>query len=379
MSQPLSIVADQQILSAEAFSAFGELTLIDGRSIDAEKIENADVLFVRSVTKVDKGLLENSPVRFVGSATSGTDHIDLAYLKSAGIHFESAPGSNARSVAEYVLSSLFSIADLQDFVLTDKTVGIIGCGQVGSRLRSFLEALGVTCLVNDPPLARSSNKGAFVELDEVLSADIISLHTPLSIDGEFPTKNLVDSDFLAKLKSDVMLINTSRGEVINEQALLEFKQDNPDSTLVLDVWCNEPDINLDLLQHTLIATPHIAGYSLDGKLKATRKLLNDLITFLNADTTLSDFNLDIQGQCTLELVEDSVQLAVMQSYDVRSDAVALRNLFTMEKEARATFFDDLRKNYPVRREFSNRVIHSGQINSEVAKQLTALGFEMDKT
>lgn len=377
VSKPLSIVADQQILFAkEAFAGLGKVTLVDGRSIGQKTIEKADVLLVRSVIKVDKSLLENSPVRFVGSATSGIDHIDLNYLETAGIHFKHAPGSNARSVAEYVLSSLYAVAELQGFPLTEKTVGIIGCGQVGSRLRNFLEALGVRCLINDPPLAQLSPDQPYVELEELLSADIITLHVPLNIDGEFPTRNLIDKDILSRLKSNSILINTSRGEVINETDLLEFKKANPASTLILDVWCNEPDISLDLLQQALIATPHIAGYSLDGKVKATRILLDALSSFAGIEVEATKLSFLDQKQHTLDLEDDIVQLAVMQSYDVRSDAVALRNLVTLEKEECAAYFDSLRKNYPVRREFSSKVIRSHSINDDTEKQLAGLGFRV---
>lgn len=380
MSQPLSIVADQQILFAkEAFSDFGKVTLVDGRSIEQQTIENADVLLVRSVTRVDKALLENSPVRFVGSATSGIDHIDLAYLENSDIYFTHAPGSNARSVAEYVLSSLFAVSELHEFSLAEKTVGIIGCGQVGSRLKRFLNALGVKCLINDPPLALSTGDNLYVELEEALTADIISLHVPLNLDGEFPTKDLLNKSLLSRLKADVILINTSRGEVINEIDVLEFKKNNPDSTLILDVWRNEPEINLDLLQQTLIATPHIAGYSLDGKLKATRILLDALIEYTGHEAETSNLSFLDQEQHTLELENDIVQLAVMQSYDVRSDAVALRNLVTFEEKECAAYFDSLRKNYPVRREFTCRIIRSDNMSNEVADQLEQLGFKLNTT
>ena len=278
MAQSLSIIADRQILLAnEAFSKFGDVKLVDGRSIDQQMVKHADVLLVRSVTQVNESLLKDSKVSFVGSATSGIDHIDLEYLEKSKIYFSHAPGSNARSVAEYVLSSLLVAAEYHGFPLSDKTVGIIGCGQVGSRVKRFLQALGVRCLLNDPPLFDLTQDQSYVELDHLFEADIITLHVPLTLDGEYPSYKLVNKSFLDRLKSDVIFINTARGEVVDEIALLGFKKSNPTSSLILDVWCNEPEINTDLLRETFIATPHIAGYSYDGKLKATAKLAEALV------------------------------------------------------------------------------------------------------
>ena len=380
MSRPLSIVADQQIsFATEAFSRFGDVTLVDGRSIDWQRIKKADVLLVRSITRVDETLLKDTPVRFVGSATSGIDHIDLNYLESAGIRFIHAPGSNARSVAEYVLSSLFVLAEQQVFSLSDKTMGIIGCGQVGSRVKRFMDALGVRCLLNDPPLAQQSDNQAWSNLEQTLSADIISLHVPLVVDGDFPTANLVNKNFLSRLKSDVIFINTSRGEVVNEMDLMEFKRSHPDSKLILDVWQNEPEIDLELLQQASISTPHIAGYSFDGKLKATRMLSDALCDFTNTEKQSLDIQFPDQENGIIDLVanDDMVQLAVLQSYDVRSDAIALRDMLNLTEDKRIGYFDNLRKNYPVRREFKNWTIQSKNISGHTRQQLQQLGFNLE--
>ncbi len=377
MSQPLSIVADRQILLAEeTFSNFGKVELVDGRSIDQTTIKNADILLVRSVTQVDETLLKNSKIGFVGSATSGIDHIDTDYLKKSDIRFVYTPGSNARSVAEYVLSSLLVTAEFNNFDITKKTIGIIGCGQVGSIVQRFLESLGVQCLLNDPPLAEQGSIESYVELERILEADIITIHVPLTTDGNYPTSKLVDKSFLDRLKPDVVLINTSRGEVIDESALLSFKETNPDSTLILDVWCNEPDINIKLLQQTFVGTPHIAGYSYDGKLKATKILAEALLTEAKNMP-------DISQVLTLEPVIDAieynddtaVQLAVMQAYDIRSDAIALRELISMPSGERGDYFDSLRKNYPIRREFTNKQINTKNLNNEMKQCLLELGFK----
>ncbi len=376
MSQLLSIVADRQILLAEeTFSRFGDVELVDGRSIDEAAVKNADVLLVRSVTPVDESLLKNSKIGFVGSATSGIDHIDTDYLKKSNISFVHAPGSNARSVAEYVLSSLLATAEFNNFDLTKKTVGIIGCGQVGSRLKRFLESLGVQCLLNDPPLAEQGSTESFVALERVLEADIITLHVPLTTAGKYPTSRLVDKSFLDRLKPDVVLINTSRGEVVDESALSVFKETNPESTLILDVWCSEPEININLLQQTFIGTPHIAGYSYDGKLKATRILAEALLTETGSMSAMAQILTPEAVTDAIEYNDDTaVQLAVMQTYDIRSDAIALKELLNMPSGERGVYFDSLRKNYPIRREFTNKQINTKNLNNAMKQCLLELGF-----
>jgi erythronate-4-phosphate dehydrogenase len=376
----LSIVADQQILFAkESFSKFGDVQLVDGRSIDHQMIKDADILLVRSVTKVNETLLKNSKIKFVGSATSGIDHVDTDYLQKSNIPFSHALGSNARSVAEYVLSSLLVTAEQHHFSLVDKTVGIIGCGQVGSRVKRFMDALDVKCVLNDPPLASKTSDHAYVELEELCQADIITLHVPLTTEGEFPTSKLVNQIFLDKLKSNVIFMNTSRGEVVDEKALLLFKKESPEATLILDVWNNEPEIDINLLQNTFIATPHIAGYSYDGKLKATKMLVEAISNYLNIETQQAELT-DSGGGAIAEenftINEDDVPLAIMQSYDVRSDAIALTNLTSIKDEKRATYFDSLRKNYPIRREFTSRTIETIKMSDEAKQKLQQLGFKV---
>jgi erythronate-4-phosphate dehydrogenase len=372
----LSIVADQQILLAEeAFSKFGDVQLVDGRSIEHRMIKDCDVLLVRSVTNIDELLLKNSNVSFVGSATSGINHIDVDYLNKSNIHFSHALGSNARSVAEYVLSSLLVTAELNEFILTDKTVGIIGFGQVGSRLKQFMDVLGVKCLLNDPPRAEYDSDVNYVELEQVLEADIITLHVPLTTDGKYPTNNFINKQVFDELKSDVIFVNTARGEVVDENALLEFKDKNPQSTLILDVWRNEPKINADLIKRAFIATPHIAGYSYDGKLKATNMLLNSLSLYINNDSINSGISSAEYEKLFIE--DDIMHLAIMQSYDVRSDAVALKNINDVVEAERANYFDSLRKNYPVRREFTNKLIQTKSIDSRTRHQLQQMGFQVE--
>lgn len=386
----MKIIADQQIPHLQAFSKFGDITVYNGREITAEKVHDADVLLVRSVTSVNASLLEGSQVKFVATVTSGKDHIDEDYLQSKNIGFAHAKGSNARSVAEYTLSSLFVLADQHGFNLTDKTVGVIGCGEVGSRVVDMLETIGVRCLMNDPPLKDEHGRDAsendpsagekYCDLKALFSADIITLHVPLTEDGHYPTQKLVDADFLAKLNDDVILINTARGGVIDETALKNHQACHEDMKVVLDTWEDEPEIDFELLTQVDISTPHIAGYSTDGKIRATQMIFESMCTFSNlaakwqATSVLPCANsLEISESAELN-DEEAIQMAILASYDVRSDSISLRGLSGVGVEQRSHYFDELRKNYPMRREFPAKVVYLPESRKILAEKLKSLGF-----
>ena len=266
----MKIVADENIpCVAEAFASLGEVTLCPGRSMRAADVRDADILLVRSVTRVGPELLEGSRVRFVGSATIGFDHVDRDYLQERGIGFATAPGSNATSAAEYVVSALLVLAERKGFELAGRRVGIVGCGNVGSRVRDRLTALGMQCLVNDPPLKAQGGHDDYVGLDDILDADVITFHVPFTREGDWPTWHLADRAFLERLKRGAVLVNTARGAVVDNAALDALLAARDDLTVVLDVWEGEPAISEALLQKVDIGTPHIAGYSLDGKLRGT--------------------------------------------------------------------------------------------------------------
>ena len=386
MTGSLSIVADDQIPFADKiFSKFGYVNLVDGRSIDAGKIKNADILLVRSVTRVNKLLLKNSKVKFVGSATSGIDHIDTDYLRESNIFFSYAPGSNARSVAEYVLNSLIettrNITSHSSF--PDMKVGIIGYGHVGSRVKDFMDIFGVQCTLNDPPLYDKTKDKSLLDLEQVLQSDVITLHVPLTKEGAYPTYNLVDEKFLERLKPNVIFINTSRGEVIDEQALLSFKKRNPESTLILDVWCNEPVINTDLLHKAFIGTPHIAGYSHEAKIKATEILFHSL-----NDTLKTNFEYPELVNCkSMTLVPEKnnsdylIEFIISQHWDILEDNILLQHYSNLTSEERPSFYDSLRKNYKTRHEYTDRIIDmckysgSNTFGDEMEKKLKKLGFK----
>ncbi len=370
----MQILADENIpFVNETFAKLGKVRTISGRNLNSADLAEAEVLLVRSVSQVNEKLLSGSAVRFVGTATIGLDHIDLNYLEEQGIGFAYAPGCNAIAVSEYLISALLIIAERQGFKLADKTVGIIGCGNVGSRVFHKMEALGVNCLLYDPPLAeKKTTKFNFVDLNTVLSADIITLHIPLEKTGTYPTANLVNADFLAKLRKDVILINTSRGGIIDEAALIETLNANPKMSIILDVWENEPNINPLLLQRAAFGTPHIAGYSFDGKVRGTEMLYTAACKYFqhNEPANISLPSPPLKGLSFSKTIDDEVaiQTAVLASYDVRRDDAALRRI------RQSSEFDYLRKNYPVRREFNSIEIELPAEKSRLAAQLQGLGF-----
>lgn len=353
----MQIVADENIpLLDEFFAGFGEIRRLPGRSIDAAAVADADLLLVRSVTHVSRTLLEGSAVKFVGTCTIGTDHLDLDYFQQAGIHWASAPGCNARGVVDYVLGSLLVLAEQQGVDLASRTYGVIGAGQVGSRLLKVLRGLGWRVLVCDPP-RQAAEGGDFVSLQQVLDqCDVISLHTPIERLGEHPTHHLLDAARLAALKPGSWLINASRGAVVDNQALRELLAQRADLQVVLDVWEGEPQADVELAALCRIATPHIAGYSLDGKLRGTAQIYQALCQHLGVApgvelaqlmpaAWLSDLTIDASADPAWALA--SICRVV---YDPRRDDADFRHSLQGDAATRRAAFDALRKHYPMRRE-----------------------------
>ncbi|MEW6993117.1 4-phosphoerythronate dehydrogenase [Colwelliaceae bacterium MEBiC 14330] len=343
--------------------ANGQLIPFSGRTVTAEQVADADVLLVRSITQVNEALLHlNNNLQFVGSATIGTDHIDLDYLASRDISFHSAPGCNAVSVAEYVISALVVLAERYLLDLPQLTVGIVGGGNTGSRLSEKLAALGINYKICDPLLAEKQanedwqidNNGDFREyfsLDEVLSCDVISLHVPKVIGGKYPTDKLLDAENLSQLADHQILISACRGDVIDNNALLTLKEAGHPLKLVLDVWQGEPNVLEALIPYTDIATAHIAGYSLEGKARGSEMLYQALCQKLKVQSKyqLENF-LPSASIPEVKINENFSQILLNQLvkmvYDVRRDDAIFRQQLSQQG------FDSLRKNYPVRREFS---------------------------
>ncbi len=362
----LRILADENIpLVQEAFGGFGTVCTMPGRRITPEAVRDADVLLVRSVTPVNAALIEGSPLRFVGSATIGTDHVDQAALQAQGIAFAHAPGSNAESVVEYVLAALLHLASQRGVVLRDKTVGVVGCGNIGGRLVDRLLALGLRVLQNDPPLAaRAVQRGEqhdFVSLDAVITeADIVTLHVPLTYEGPHATYHLFDKTTLNRLKPEAWLLNTGRGAVVDNTALRDIVLKGRLGAVVLDVWEQEPTPDPVLMDHVDLATPHIAGYSYDGKLGGTCMLYEALLQHLNFAPTWDDTAaLAPTAQDHLTLTPPDATLSetawlhalVCQMYDLATDDAHLRDYLNHSPEEQGGFFSGLRKRYPRRRTF----------------------------
>jgi erythronate-4-phosphate dehydrogenase len=379
----MRIIADENIPSvAKAFASLGEVTLLPGRGMTPGQVRDADILLVRSVTRVDARLLTGSGVQFVGSATIGFDHVDRAYLQQQGIGFSTAPGSNATSAAEYVVSALLALHAQQGFDPAGKTVGIIGCGNVGSRVRQKLSALGMNCLVNDPPLQAEGGHDDFVDLDTVLQADVITLHVPYTREGAYPTHHLADAAFLEQLRPGAVFINTARGAVADNAALDALLQIRSDLSVVLDVWEGEPDIRMSLLEKVQLGTPHIAGYSLDGKLRGTEMIYRAACAYFGrrvqwqaADDLPAGLSLDLRGLRTMPLLAN-LQAAVFACYDIRRDDASLRRQLALPAAERPARFDRLRKEYPVRREFPQAGIMTGDPGGAAARALETLGFRV---
>ncbi len=351
------LVVDENISFAEeAFSQFGEVRLLPGRKITRETLLSADALIVRSITKVDESLLRDTPVKFVGTATIGTDHIDLEYLNSNKIIFKDAAGCNADAVAEYVFTSISLLANEYSFSFEEKTLGVIGVGNIGSRVARLAESVGMKVLKNDPPLQRRTGSNEYVSLEKALNADIITFHVPLNLEGVDKTFHLINAEKLSSLKRGTILINASRGQVIDNSVLVKFIKEK--SLLVnLDVWENEPDINIDLLNQVCIATPHIAGYSLEGKINGTVIIYNALCSFLQVKPMWNpifqkvrenEITINYNGKLTATLTN-----IFKSAYAIKEDDARMRRIENLEKKDRSAYFDKLRKEYPFRREFSN--------------------------
>jgi len=372
----MKIVADPNIpFVQEAFGALGEVRLVSGREINTDAVRDADVLLVRSVTPVNAAMLEGSQVKFVATATIGTDHIDEDYLRQRGIGFASAQGSNANSVAEYIIAALLEIAHRQKFRLRDKTLGVVGVGNVGTRVVRYAEALGMRVLQNDPPRQRAEKLPHFVSLERVFAeADIITLHTPLARTGPDAAFHLIDRDKLALLEQRrPVIMNTARGAIVDNKALLKAIDGEWLGGVVLDVWEGEPNISPELLDVVDFGTPHIAGYSFDGKVNGAQMIHRAVCEFFKITPTWVP-TLPPGTVPRIELTassgendEEVLRRVVRRVYDIATDDAALR------KSIRT--FDEQRANYPVRREFFNTELVLRGASETLTAKFARLGFK----
>ena len=374
----MKIVADNNIPFLKGvFEPYGVVVeYYPGRAITAEVMKDADALIVRTRTRCDAALLKESRVKFIASATIGFDHIDMDYCKQNGIVWKNAPGCNSASVMQYVASALTRLSLNYDLDFSKTTLGIVGVGNVGSKVARMATLLGMRVMLNDPPRERAEGSKAFVSLDEIAEkADIITFHVPLNRGGADNTFHLFDESLAAKIKPGSIIINTSRGEVVSGEILKMALKDKKVQAAVLDVWENEPAIDADLLPLVDIATPHIAGYSLDGKANGTAMSVNAVSAFFNlglknwypqemvypANTT---FEIDCSGFSLQQVVSKTIFFA----YDVLQDDNRFREDIAS--------FESQRNNYPVRREFGAFTVKLTHADSGQYEVLKKLGFKV---
>ena len=315
-----------------------EVVYLPGASFTREAVADADALIVRTRTRCNCDLLAGSRVKFIATATIGYDHIDTTYCKEAGIQWTNCPGCNAGSVEQYVHSVLLLLKREKGLSLKDATLGIVGVGHVGSRVARMAKELGMRVLLNDPPRADRGEEG-FVGLDVLAKeCDVLTFHTPLYKEGIYRTYHLVNNELLFSLKRKPYLINSSRGEVVDTASLLAALSAGKVKDAIIDTWENEPEINKDLLKAAYLATPHIAGYSADGKANASRMSLEALCKFFHIDASFEI----VPPALPCMAIPDDEDEAFLQRYNPIHDSEWLKN--APEK------FEWFRGHYPLRRE-----------------------------
>jgi erythronate-4-phosphate dehydrogenase len=371
----MKIVADDKIPFLKGvLEPYAEVVYLPGKKIDREVLKDADALLIRTRTKCTENLLKGTSVKFIGTATIGFDHIDTIYCDKNEITWTNAPGCNSSSVQQYITAALLKLSFDHKFSLKDKTIGIIGVGNVGSKIEKVARILEMKVLLNDPPRARREGESGFVNLGNILyNSDIITIHVPLNIVGEDKTYHLFNERNFKKMKRGVWFFNSSRGEVTETSALKKAILYGKLGGAVIDVWENEPDIDLELMAATFIATPHIAGYSTDGKANGTAMVVNSLSGYFNLplkswypEAVPEPASPEIVIDCKGKSDEEILRYAVTHTYDIAGDDFKLR--FSPSD------FEKQRGDYPLRREFlAYRIALKGG-SKKVHKMLEGLGF-----
>ncbi len=382
MPLPKIVVNKHTPSVVEAFSHLGKVVALETLAVTREAVRDADILVVRSETKVNEQLLEGSSVKFVGTVTIGTDHVDERYLASKGITFVSAPGSNSNSVKEYIASALCVWSRRTGAPLAGKTIGVVGVGNVGSKVARAARTLGLNVILNDPPLSRRTGEEKYRTLDELMDADFITIHVPLTKSGDDATFHLFNEARIGKMKRGAVLINTSRGPVVETNALVDALSSHHLSASILDVWEGEPVLNTELLSRVLIGTPHIAGYSLDGKLNACRMVYEAACRFLgvqpawNIDTSMTSESARIAVPSGMSETNEIVRSAVKQAYDIELDDTLLKKTSSLDLNEHGRYFMKLRAEYRIRREFPNRCVELSSTQSDAVNILQGLGLRI---
>ncbi len=376
----MKIVADDKIpFLRGVLEPYAEVVYRPGHGIRPEDVRDADALIVRTRTRCDASLLDGSSIRFIATATIGFDHIDTAYCAAHRITWTNAEGCNSASVRQYMAAALFHLARTHGFALRDRTIGVVGVGNVGSKVAQFCRAIGMRVLLNDPPRERRGDRESFVSLDAIRrESDLITFHVPLNRDGVDRTLHLVDRTFLGSLRPEQILLNTSRGEVVDGNALFDALRAKRLSAAVLDVWEHEPQIDLDLLAAVAVGTPNIAGYSADGKANGTTMSVQACSRFFGLG--IDDWapaevprpaNPAIACDCAGRSGEAIAAELVRATYDIVADDRRLR--------ASPETFEQQRGAYPLRREFPAYTVALTHAAPAVSEMIAQMGFQVSHT
>jgi erythronate-4-phosphate dehydrogenase len=366
----------------EALSQLGSLRPFHGRSLKSGDLRGVDALVVRTVTPVNASLLSGTSVRFVAAASAGTDHVDQSFLKSHGIHFGCAAGSNANSVSEYILTALYVVAVRKGWNLSSKSLAVIGVGNVGSLVARKARALGMEVLLCDPPLRDLTGDSRYQPMEDVIDADILTFHVPLTSEGLYPTLHIVGQDLLGRLKPGQFILNSSRGKVVDGPELKKALEGRRISGAVLDVWEQEPHIDYSLLNLLDIGTPHIAGTSMDAKIGATEMIREELSRFSGLpssplpDSTYPVARILYPGQGTGG--QEAVLSVLLQAFEILKKDEKLRVLGSLSPEEAAGGFDRLRVEPPLRPEFPHFVVGLRTAHADLEPAFKALGFTVRK-
>lgn len=376
----MKIVIDDKIPYIQgAFEEVAEVVYLAGSKTTPEVVKDADAIVTRTRTICNEKLLAGSSVKFIATATIGYDHIDADFCDAAGIKWTNAPGCNSKSVEQYIASTLMVLAETRNLQLKDLCIGIVGVGNVGSKVARISELLGMKVLKNDPPRERTEGSAEFVSLKQVMDeADIITLHVPLNMKGEDATFHLGNDEFFSGLKKKPVVINSCRGEVVDTLAVKTALKSGQISGFVCDCWENEPDIDLELLSMTEIATPHIAGYSKDGKATGTEMSVHAISKFFNLGLeSWHPSGVELPAKPVFELngsglsEQQIISKAILHTYDIRNDDADFRSA--------PSKFEQLRGDYPVRREFSAFTVVPKNVDKDTLDVLHELGFKVQTT
>ncbi len=374
----MKIIIDDKIPYIRgAFEQVAEVVYLAGSKTTTDIAKDAFALVTRTRTICNKQLLEGSSVKFIATATIGYDHIDTDYCDSVGIRWTNAPGCNSKSVEQYIASTLIVLAERKNICLNEMTIGVVGVGNVGSKVARIAALFGMKVLLNDPPRERAEGSEMFVSLETIQQqADIITLHVPLNLKGEDATFHLGNDSFFGMLQRKPILINSCRGEVVYTQAVKAALKNSNISAFVCDCWENEPNLDLELLALTELATPHIAGYSKDGKATGTLMSVQAISQFFNLG--LDDWQptgvelpsnplIDINGEGLSE--QEILSKAVLATYDIRNDDKNLRENVSQ--------FEQQRGDYPTRREFPAYTVRATNVEDKTLLILENLGFKIE--